>query len=137
MAILTATQGIVISDGAYESTLLGIEQCQPTENSPNKKPWLKWTFSVYDGAEEKEMTAASSTALGPKSKARGWVEALLGRRLEPNEQVDTDQLCPKDCLLVVKNDVDTGFAKVIDVLPPRPRRQATKAVSQPTGGVTV
>jgi hypothetical protein len=137
MAKLTVSQGIDISDGAYEGTLLGIELCQPTEKSPNQKSWLKWTFSVYDGAEEKEMTAASSCALGPKAKANGWITALLGRRLEPGEEIDTDQLAPKDCLLVIKNDPDNGFAKIVDVMPPRPRRQATRAVQQPADGVAV
>ena len=137
MAKLMVSQGIDITDGAYEATLLGIELCQPTEKSPNQKPWLKWTFSVYDGAEEKEMTAVSSCALGPKAKARGWVEALVGRRLEPGEEIDTDTLSPKDCLLVIKNDPETQFARVQDVMPPRPRRQAPKPVPPPSHGVTV
>jgi hypothetical protein len=138
MAKLTVSQGIEIVDGAYEATLLGVEQCQPTDKSPNQKPWLKWTFSVFDGAEEKEMTAASSCALGPKAKARGWIEALVGRRLEPGEEIDTDTLAPKDCQLIIKNDPETQFAKVQDVLPPRPRRQVTKAVAQAASdGVTV
>ena len=83
------------------------------------------------------MTAASSCALGPKSKARPWVESLLGRRLEPGETIDTDQLAPKDCQVVIRNDPDTGFAKIVDVLPPRPRRQATKPMAQPANGITV
>ena len=137
MAKLTVSQGIDITDGAYEATLLGVELCEPTEKSPNTKRWLKWTFSAYDGAEEKEITAASSCALGPKAKARGWVEALVQRRLEPGEEIDTDTLSPKDCLLVIKNDPDTQFARVQDVMPPRPRRQASKPAPQPANGVTV
>ena len=79
MAKLTVgTGGVDIGDGAYEATLLEVEVCEPTEKSPNKKPWLKWTFTVYDGSPEgQEMTAASSTALGPKAKARPWVEAIF------------------------------------------------------------
>jgi hypothetical protein len=134
MAKLPVTSGIDIADGAYEATCLGVEQCEPTDKSLNRKPWLKWTFSAYDGTEEKELTAASSCALGPKSKARPWVEALLGRRLEPGETIDTDQLAPKECQVVIRNDPETGFAKIVDVLPPRPRRQT---VSQPSNGVTV
>src|SRR5262252_1873159 len=79
MAKLTVgTGGVDIPDGAYEATLLEVEVCEPTDKSPNKKPWLKWTFTVYDGSPEGiEMTAASSTALGPKAKARPWVEAIF------------------------------------------------------------
>jgi hypothetical protein len=134
MAKLTVTQGISIEDGVYDATFLGLEVCQPTEKSPNQKAWLKWTFSVFDGAEEKDITAASSCALGPKAKARPWIEALLGRRLEPGEEIETDSLAPKDCKLLIRNDPETQFARVQDVLPPRPQRQAK---SHPAGGVTV
>jgi hypothetical protein len=128
MAKLTVgTGGVDIADGAYEATLLEVEVCEPTDKSPNKKPWLKWTFEVYDGSPEGiVMTAASSTALGPKAKARPWVEALLGRRLEPGEEIDTDTLAPRDCQVVVKNDPDAGFARITDVLPPRPQRRGAK-----------
>ena len=130
------TGGVDIPDGAFEATLLDLEICEPTENSKNQKPWLKWTFTVYDGSPEgQEMTAASSTALGPKAKARPWVEALMNRRLEPGEEIDTEGLCPKDCQVVVKNDADTGFAKITDVLPPRPRRPAGPGA--PKDGVQV
>jgi hypothetical protein len=139
MAKLTVgTGGIDIGDGAYEAALLDIEVCEPTEKSPNKKPWLKWTFTVYDGSPEgQEMTPASSTALGPKAKARPWVEALMNRRLEPGEEIDTDGLYPKDCLVVVKNDPETGFARITDVLPPRPRRPAVQANATNKDGVQV
>ena len=139
MAKLTATAGVQITDGGYEATVLEITQCEPTEKSPNQKPWLKWLFAVYDGsADGLEMTAASSCALGPKAKARAWIESLLGRRLEPNEEVDTDQLTPRDCQVIIKNDPDSGFARIADVLPPRPtRRPAGRPASATTDGVTV
>jgi hypothetical protein len=139
MAILTVTPGINIEDGMYDAVFLGLEVCEPTEKSQNKKAWLKWMFSVFDGVEEKDITAASSCALGPKAKGRPWVEALVGRRLEPGEQLntDTDIPAPTDCRLVIRNDAETGFARVMDVLPARPQRQATKPAPQSGGGVTV
>jgi hypothetical protein len=115
--------GVDIPDGAFESTLLEIEVCAPTDKSTTGKPWLKYTFTVYDGSPEGvEMTAASSTALSPKAKARPWMEALLGRRLEPGEEIDLETIPPKDCQVVVKNDPETGFAKITDGLPPRSKR---------------
>jgi hypothetical protein len=139
MAKLTVgTGGVDIADGAYEATLLDLEICEPTSNSPNKKPWLKWGFTVYDGSPEgQEMTAASSTALSPKAKARPWVEALLNRRLEPGEEIDTEGLCPKDCQVVIKNDPETGFARITDVLPARPRRSAGRPTPTTDNGVSV
>ena len=125
--------GVDIADGAYEATLMELEVCEPTDRSPNKKPWLKWHFTVFDGSEDQELTGASSTALGPKSKARPWLEAILGRRLEPGEEIDTDTVCPKDCQVVLKNDPERGFTQVADVLPPRPRRQAPRSAGPDTG----
>jgi hypothetical protein len=44
MAKLMVTSGVDIADGAFEATCLGLEQCEPTDKSPNKKAWLEWTF---------------------------------------------------------------------------------------------
>jgi hypothetical protein len=135
MAKLTVgSGGVDVADGVYEALCLHVDPQEPTEKSPNQKPWLKWTFTLYDGSPEGQgITAASSMALGPKAKARPWVEALLGRRLEPREEVDTDDLGMKECQLIVKADPETGFVRVHDVLAPRPRRPQTPG----TNGITV
>src|SRR5438105_1140228 len=129
MPKLTATTGsIQIDDGVYDATLLSIEECEPTAKSPNQNPWLKWLFHVYDSEEGQEMSAASSTAFGPKAKARQWVEALSSQKYQPGEEVDLDALTPKDCQVVVKNDPDSGFARIVDVMGvrrrPQPKRHA-------------
>jgi hypothetical protein len=144
MPTLTASRGgVEIDDGTYPATVLGIEETDPTPNSPSDKPWLKWTFAVDDGsAEGVEMTAASSTRFGPKSKARLWAEALLGRKLETGEQLDTDQLLPRDCIIVVRRD-EKDFAKITDVLPvPKPKTgkpaiKAVASVEESDEGVTI
>ena len=38
MAKIMVTSGVDIADGAYEATCLGLEQCEPSDKSPNKKP---------------------------------------------------------------------------------------------------
>lgn len=135
MPKLTASTGsIQIDDGVYDSTLLNIELCEPTAKSPNQNPWLKWTFHVYDSEEGQELTAASSTSFGPKAKARQWVEAIMGKKLESGEEIDTDALCPRDCQIVIKNDPDSGFARVQDVMAIRRRPPVTKPAKD---GVTV
>lgn len=122
MPTLQATTGsIQIDDGVYDATLLSIDLRAATPNSPNQNQWLGWKFHVYDSKEGQEMTAASSTAFGPKAKARQWVEGLLGRKLDPGEELDTDTLCPRDCQVVVKNDPETGFARIQDVMGVRRR----------------
>lgn len=135
MPKLTAGTGsIQIDDGVYDATLLSIEQCEPTAKSPNQNPWLKWTFHVYDSEEGQELTAASSTAFGPKAKARQWIEALLGKKLDAGEEIDTEGLCPKDCQVVIKNDPDSGFARIQDVMGQRRRPPLKKPA---TDGVMV
>lgn len=134
MPKLTAGTGsIQIEDGVYDATLLGIDIQEPTAKSPNQNPWFKWTFHVYDSEEGQEMSAASSTAFGPKAKARQWIEGMLGRKLDAGEEIDTDALAPKDCQVVVKNDAESGFARIVDVMGVRRRPQAKKPATTQDG----
>ena len=133
MPKLTATAGLDIDDGTYEATLLDIQVAQPTEKSPNQNEWLKWIFQVYDGSQDGvEMMVGSSFSFSTKSKARGWVEALLARKMERDEEIDTDTLCPKECQVTVKKDLDSGFTKIIDVMAPR-KRPAPQRPAQAQG----
>ena len=138
MPKLTAGSGSVqIDDGVYDATLLSIEEQDPQAPStriPDPKPWLKWFFHVYDTEEGQELTAVSSINFSPKAKPRKWVEALLARKLEPGEEIDTDTLPPKDCQVVIKNDPDTGFARIEDVMGQRRRPLVRKPT---TDGITV
>ena len=135
MPKLTAgTGGAKVDDGVYDATLLSIDEREATVNSPNQNPWLMWTFHVYDTEDGQELTATSSFNFTPKAKARKWVEAILARKLDPGEELDTDSLCPKDCQVVIKNDPDSGFARIEDVMGVRRRA----AVKRPTSdGVEV
>lgn len=121
--------GSKVEDGVYDATLLCIDQREPAATSPYQNPFLIWTFHVFDSEEGQELSAASSMNFSPKAKARLWVEAMLGKKFEAGEALDTDSFCPKDCQVVIKNDPDTGFARIVDVLPVRrrqvPRRPTT------------
>ena len=122
MPKLSATAGgIQIDDGTYDASLLSIELTDAAPNSPYQERWLKWLFHVYATEEGIEMTAASSTKFGPKAKARGWIEALLSRKLAPGEEIDTDTLSPKDCQVTIKKDPESGFARIVDVMAQRRR----------------
>jgi hypothetical protein len=138
MAKLTVSGGgVSMTDGVYEATLLHVEVCEPAQQSPYQNPWLKWIFTVYDGSQDgTELSAASSLRLGPKAKARSWVEALLRRRLEIGEEIDTDSLSMLDCQLLVKTDPETQFVKVMDVMQARVSRP-TVATPAAASGVTV
>lgn len=125
MPTLTAGTGSAqIEDGVYDATLLNIEEQEPqapTTRIPDPKPWLKWFFHVYDSEEGQELTAVSSMNFSPKAKPRKWVEAILARKLTPGEEIDTETLCPHECQVVIKNDPDTGFARIEDVMGQRRR----------------
>lgn len=120
--------GVQIDDGSYGATLLEIREEEATPNSPNDSNWLKWMFSVDNGTTAGvEMTATSSLRFGPKAKARLWVEALLGRKMEVDEEIDTTALVPRDCQVVIRRD-ESGFSRITDVLPP-PKGKAGKAAA--------
>ena len=135
MPKLTATRGgIDIDDGTYSATALEIVETPATPNSPDDKPFLKWVFAVDDGSPKGvEMTATSSQRFGPQSKARGWAEALLGRKIPNGEVFDPDTILPRDCLVVIaRNEKD--FATIVSVLPlPKERPpKAAPALPPPT-----
>src|SRR5262245_7092638 len=121
MAGLTWGQGgAQIDAGAYDATFIGHEICDPTPRSPNQNQWQRWTFLVHDGsADGVELVSATSIMTGPKSNAYKYLTAILGRPIEPGEQIDPGALCPEDCRLVVKQDPESGFVRVTDVLPAR------------------
>lgn len=118
--------GIDIDDGVYEALLMHVEIMDPTEKSISDKPWMKWTFTLFQGSEEEiELTAASSTAITPKAKARPWVEAVLGRKLANHEEIDTDDLSMKHCQIVLERNTETDFVRVTKVLAPKQERKRT------------
>jgi hypothetical protein len=47
--------------------------------------------------------ANTSTNFGPQAKARQWVENVLGRELEPGEQIGVDDLAGDKHHLMVEN----------------------------------
>lgn len=136
----TATQGgIDIADGVYPATLMGIEEREGQDSqfagqSNGQRMYLRWTFQVYHTDDGAEMTANSSLAFGPKAKARKWMEALLGRKLAVGEEVDPAEICPADCQVIVKKEVDSGFSRIEDVLGAR-KHPNTKAQLKASGVV--
>lgn len=130
MPTLKAHNGIPpIEDGTCEATLMDVEEREATPNSPNQDPWLLWTFVVDDGSTSGlELTASSSMRFGPKSKARGWAEVLLGRKIVDDEEVVLERMLPKDCLVVVRHR-DNGYPFVSDVLS-RPKAKGVAGTSQ-------
>ena len=106
-----------VSDDVYEAVLLGIEIKEAGENSLSDKPYARWTFGITDDdGEDAELIGNSSLTFGQKSKARKWWTAILRRVIENGETINPPDLCPVDCRIVVKNDPESGFARIEDVL---------------------
>jgi hypothetical protein len=99
-----------IVPGVYDASVLGIET---GENEYG--PFRRWRFRVITPDGETELTAMTSGASGPRSKAYGWAATLLGRRPSDGEE----QLSGRRCQLVLTVN-DDGFNRVAEILPPKP-----------------
>lgn len=85
--------------GQYRVSLKKIDD---VESSFSEDGNWQWVFEIEDvinsdddEAEEfigQELFGFTSKGLGPRHKARGWIEALLGRKLEEGEAVAEDDL---------------------------------------------
>jgi hypothetical protein len=111
-----------VNPGTYEARFAGIEE----KNSDQYGTFWAWQFDVLLDDGPRSVSGASSPKLGRSTKARGWVEVLLGRDLEPGEDVDFEMLVDRPCMVVVEAD-SRGYGKVGDVLPPL---RSTKSAEQ-------
>lgn len=134
---MTMTVGAIaiVEDGTYPATLIGLEDFEaPDFNNPeDNKTLRRWSFGLTDEVDvdgnPAEIDGVSSTALGPRSKAYGWIEALLGRKLEKGESVTRSQLLNQACLVQVAQN-DDGYSKIAAVLPEPKKRGGTSPAAQ-------
>ncbi len=110
------TEGIQMDDGVYDAVLDDINQMPPTE--AGKKPYYRWEFRVEhaDYPDGARLNGYSSMSFAAKSKGLGWFQAVLARKLEMGEEIDTSSVLPARCRVVTKNNEDTGFVVITDVL---------------------
>lgn len=88
----------------YRGRLIKVEE----RSNANGKFWI-WSFFLIEDVEGGEVpeefekfNIASSASMMPKSNARKWVQGMLGRVLEDDEEVDFDeQLVGKTYILNV------------------------------------
>ena len=86
----TVTAGAeILPPGQYAMRFVGVEQ-QPAK--PGGEPYLKWKWDrqTPDGTCLR-WTSMSSTIASAGSKARGWLEGMLGRGLTNGEKIDPRQ----------------------------------------------
>ena len=137
-----------------------IVKCVAIEDAPDKGfgPGVKWVFQLIDPASgtttqsqyggDYELWQFTSVKMGPKSKARPIIEALLGRPLDvANREVpDPRQLIGRSMIAMViheKRDDGTDKATVTSCKPytqngaaaaPTPAPTRSNGLSRPTPG---
>ena len=86
----------LLPEGMYDATLKKIE-----EASNAKGPFLKWHFAVSHEGKTQSVTSVSPMDLDRGSKTRYWVEAIIGRDLKDEEEIDLERLVGLSCRIVV------------------------------------
>jgi hypothetical protein len=91
----------------------------PSSFDPSgRAPAIIWTFALED-IEGQTIDGTTSEATGPKSKARPWLEALLGKTQTKDMLrglIDRNALIGRQCQVLVAIN-DNGYPKVSAVLP--------------------
>lgn len=89
MPILTATSGeVLLKPGVYDAVITAIE-----ERDRDGSKYLVWQFEVQHApGKTTRVRRPTSMSFGPKSLARAFAEAALGRKIQDGESIDTDDL---------------------------------------------
>lgn len=102
-----------------------------------------WYFTIkrvmhspVDDAENfvgEELWGFSSTGLGPKHKARKWVEALIGRTLEDKEEVTIELLSATRAIATVEEETlpDRTTRTKLTALKPYKKASSKQAAPAP------
>jgi len=126
---LTATDYMIVEDGEYPATFAAYE---PRTTEFGDAILLSFELSDPDN-HGTIVSSLASKKMSPKSKLRGWIEGMLGRPLEPAEEVDLDSLLGTKVMLYVSTaDTETGtFNPSETSRPMRRTAPVTRAAHQP------
>jgi len=138
-AVATNQSGFLPDEGKYTV------ECTAIEEAPDNGygPGVRWVLALYEG--DRQVTSdywqTTSPNMGPKARARQYVEAFLGRPLEEGERVNPNDLIGKRCSGMVihepsKTKADQMVAKLVSVKPvgqagakAAPQKPAAEAVN--------
>lgn len=116
-------------DGTFPATLVSVERKGPfpDREDPNKEyHLLEWGFSIDEAGENSMVWGTTSESTGPKSKAFGWITALLGKAPPVGFKLSIkEHLLNRRALVSVAKD-DKGWMKLVSVtaMPKSPARAA-------------
>jgi hypothetical protein len=132
---LSTTGGVEWEPGAYEGYLFKLEKRFKKFTTVNEETGVEETedrnFVIWhlglseEGFENVTLTAVSSAPpWGPKSKARGWANAILRRTLGDDEKFNEDDLKDKPVMInIFMKETDRGtFAEVASLTPVRKKK---------------
>jgi hypothetical protein len=111
----------------HPATLIGLDRkILPSAFDPSgKAPAIIWTFALED-AVPATVDGTTSESTGPNSKARPWIEAILGK-VKATEllrgRVGKSEMIGRPCLVLIEIK-ESGFPKVANVLPVQGQRTA-------------
>ena len=106
-------------EGSYILEVLRIEDMEDGQFGAR----MRWVFEAveddgtvvsWDNGEPFEWFQQSGATLGPRSTARKWAEALLGRELRAGEEGEsvTEQLIGRKARALIDNN-EAGFARIV------------------------
>ena len=99
MPVYTTTDYEPLDPGLYVGRLVEVREAKSEHGT-----YYRWIFEIRDeGYEGRQIYANVSDKFGPSSKARQWVESMIGRRLANGELFDTDILIGQDFHVTVVN----------------------------------
>jgi hypothetical protein len=99
MPVYTATEYEPLDPGLYVGRLVEVREAKSEHGT-----YYRWVFEIQDeGYGGRQIHANVSDKFGPSSKARQWVESMIGRRLVNGERFDTDSLLGQDFHVTIVN----------------------------------
>ena len=125
-----------IEPGTYTVTVLRIEDMEPGQYGER----MRWVLSLadedgepvtWDSGDVFEWFQQTGTTLGPKSTARKWADALMGRDLREGDDGDdvADALIGKSARALI--DIgETGYARIVGLTPLKRRAKAAPVKAQ-------
>ena len=117
-----------LEEGIYPAKFVDVEK-----REASGREFLLWSFEiVYDGKPivVNGMTSTKITAGARPSKAYNWLCAIVGRKIDVNEEIDTETLKGKEVMVVIENRQfrDTEVSRVTDV---KKKAQPAQTKEQP------
>lgn len=136
----TATDNMT-PEGLYLMSVKEIGEPELQDGPYGTSERIRWIFSIEEVLDDQsedqnaedyvgeEFWSWTSTAFGPNSNARKWVQALLGRQIENGEQISISEVVGKQAKITVGRN-DNGNQKLVNIAPARVKK-AKKAKRAP------